>query len=213
ARLGRVLQERRFGRLGEDKTREVDSRLIAATNRDRRQEVAAGRFRGDLYCRLNVFPIECTPLRERGSDIPILAEHFLKTTAARLNMPKPTLTNANIETLAAYAWPGNARELQNVIERAVILARHGRLHVDLPSGPAETATSAAQRPARRLPGDGEFLTAAQMAAFERENIERALTVAGGKVAGKDGAAALLAMKPTTLYSKIKALGIEARRGS
>jgi PAS domain S-box-containing protein len=217
AKLLRVLQDRRFERVGEDKTREVDIRLIAATNRGLKQEVAAGRFREDLYFRLNVFPIECTPLRERGDDIPILAEHFLKTTAARLNMPKPTLTNANIETLAAYAWPGNARELQNIIERAVILARHGRLSFHLPSGgpsgASEGSPSAREKPARSLPGDGEVLTARQVAAFERDNIERALAAAGGKVAGKNGAAALLGLKPTTLYSKIKALGIAERRGA
>ncbi|MGF1592468.1 MAG: sigma 54-interacting transcriptional regulator [Kiloniellaceae bacterium] len=213
AKLLRVLQDRRFERVGEDNTREVDIRLIAATNRDLKQEVAAGRFREDLYFRLNVFPIECTPLRERGDDIPILAEHFLKTTAARLNLPKPTLTNANIETLGNYAWPGNARELQNVIERAVILARHGRLSFHLPSSGGEESRPARNKPDRTPADDGEVLTVRQMAAFERENIERALKVAGGKVAGKDGAAALLDLKPTTLYSKIKALGIGDRRQS
>ncbi len=208
SKLLRVLQDRRFERLGEDKTREVDIRLIAATNRDLKKEVAAGRFREDLYFRLNVFPIECTPLRERAGDIPILAEHFLKTAAARINTRKPALTNANIETLAAYSWPGNARELQNVIERAVILARHGRLHFHLPesTGPAPKAETA---PAPL--GEGAVLTAQQMAALEKENIERALAAAGGKVAGKDGAAALLAVKPTTLYSRIKALGIGEKR--
>jgi hydrogenase-4 transcriptional activator len=215
AKLLRVLQDRRFERVGEDKTREVDIRLIAATNRDLKQEVTAGRFREDLYFRLNVFPIECTPLRERGDDIPILAEHFLKTTAARLNMPKPTLTNANIEALAGYAWPGNARELQNVIERAVILARHGRLSFNLPArmaeGAADGQSGPREKPAPALPGDGDILTAGQIAVFERENIERALSAAGGKVSGKTGAAALLGLKPTTLYSKIKALGIADRR--
>jgi transcriptional regulator with GAF, ATPase, and Fis domain len=210
SKLLRVLQDRRFERLGEDKTREVDIRLIAATNRDLKREVAAGRFREDLYFRLNVFPIECTPLRERGDDIPVLAEHFLKTTSARLNLKKPTLTNANIETLAAYSWPGNARELQNIIERAVILARQGRLDFHLPGdGPAAPR----ERPQRSRPGEGEVLTVRQMADLERENIQRALKAAEGRVAGEKGAAALLAMKPTTLYSRIKALGLDARRGS
>jgi PAS domain S-box-containing protein len=210
SKLLRVLQDRRFERLGEDKTREVDIRLIAATNRDLKREVAAGRFREDLYFRLNVFPIECTPLRERGDDIPVLAEHFLKTTSARLNLKKPTLTNANIETLAAYSWPGNARELQNIIERAVILARQGRLDLHLPGdGPAAPR----ERPQRSRPGEGEVLTVRQMADLERENIQRALKAAEGRVAGEKGAAALLAMKPTTLYSRIKALGLDARRGS
>jgi transcriptional regulator with GAF, ATPase, and Fis domain len=200
-----VLQDRRFERLGEEKTREVDIRLIAATNRDLKKEAAAGRFREDLYFRLNVFPIECSPLRERSGDIPILAEHFLKTAAARLNLKKPALTNANIETLTAYDWPGNARELQNIIERAVILARQGRLHFHLPDD-----TSPRSRPTRQTPTEGQILTAGQIAIHEKTNIERALAATGGKVAGKDGAAALLAMKPTTLYSKIKALRIDGK---
>ncbi|GAB4236799.1 MAG: sigma 54-interacting transcriptional regulator [Kiloniellaceae bacterium] len=212
AKLLRVLQDRRFERLGEDRTREVDIRLIAATNRDLKAEVTAGRFREDLYFRLNVFPIECTPLRERQDDIPILAGHFLKTTAARLNMPKPTLTNANIETLTAYNWPGNARELQNVIERAVILARQGRLSFHLPESSVPAPRGEAARPLSGEGwGEGEILTARQMAVLERENIERALAAAGGKVAGKAGAATLLGLKPTTLYSRIKALGITARQ--
>jgi len=205
SKLLRVLQDRRFERLGEEKTREVDIRLIAATNRDLKKEAAAGRFREDLYFRLNVFPIECSPLRERSGDIPILAEHFLKTAAARLNLKKPALTNANIETLTAYDWPGNARELQNIIERAVILARQGRLHFHLPDD-----ASPRSRPTRQTPAEGQILTAGQIAAHEKTNIERALAATGGKVAGKDGAAALLAMKPTTLYSKIKALRIDGK---
>ena len=207
SKLLRVLQDRRFERLGEEKTREVDVRLIAATNRNLKDEVAAGRFREDLYFRVNVFPIECTPLRERCDDIPVLAEHFLKIAAARLNLQKPLLTKANIETLVAYAWPGNARELQNVIERAAILARQGRLSFHLPAG-------APPLPKRKalLPPSGEesVLTVEQLSALEKSNIERALAMAGGKVAGKDGAAALLGLKATTLYSKIKVLGIERR---
>ncbi len=202
AKLLRVLQDRRFERLGEEKTREVDVRLIAATNRDLKKEAGAGRFREDLYFRLNVFPIECTPLRERGDDIPILAQHFLKTAAARLNLKQLKLTNANIETLKAYSWPGNARELQNVMERAMILARQGRLTFHLP---ATHATSPKPEPA--APDEGGILTVAQLQAFEKRNVERALAACNGKVSGTDGAAAKLSMKPTTLYSKIKTLGI------
>lgn len=202
SKLLRVLQDRRFERLGDEKTREVDIRLIAATNRDLKKEAAAGRFREDLYFRINVFPIECTPLRERGDDIPILAEHFLKTVAARLNLKKLSLTNANIETLRAYAWPGNARELQNVMERAMILARHGRLHFHLPGD-----TAPASKPEDTTSHEDRVLTSKQMTAFEKANIERALRAAGGKVSGSDGAATLLGMKATTLYSKIKNMGI------
>lgn len=206
SKLLRVLQDRRFERLGDEKTREVDIRLIAATNRDLKKEAAAGRFREDLYFRINVFPIECTPLRERSDDIPILAQHFLKMVAARLNLKKLTLTNANIETLRDYAWPGNARELQNVIERAMILARHGRLQFHLP-GSKETSP----KPDQVAPEENRVLTAKEMSALEKANIERALAAAGGKVSGTDGAAALLGMKATTLYSKIKNMRIGEKR--
>ncbi len=208
SKLLRVLQDRRFERLGDEKTREVDIRLIAATNRDLKKEAAAGRFREDLYFRINVFPIECTPLRERGDDIPILAEHFLKTVAARLNLKKLSLTNANIETLRAYAWPGNARELQNVMERAMILARHGRLHFHLPGD-----TAPASKPKDTTSHEDRVLTSKQMTAFEKANIERALRAAGGKVSGSDGAATRLGMKATTLYSKIKNMGIGEKRAT
>lgn len=202
SKLLRVLQDRRFERLGDEKTREVDIRLIAATNRDLKKEAAAGRFREDLYFRINVFPIECTPLRERSDDIPILAQHFLKTVAARLNLKKLALTNANIETLSSYAWPGNARELQNVIERAMILARHGRLQFHLPGD-----TAPARKPEEAAHPESRIMTTKEITAFEKTNIERALLAAGGKVSGADGAAALLGMKATTLYSKIKNMGI------
>lgn len=202
SKLLRVLQDRRFERLGEEKTREVDIRLIAATNRDLKKEATAGRFREDLYFRLNVFPIECTPLRERADDIPVLAQHFLKTAAARLNLKQLSLTNANIETLRTYNWPGNARELQNVMERAMILARKGRLTFHLPENAIANAT-----PEPTAPDHSGILTAAELQAFEKNNIERALWACNGKVSGTDGAATRLAMKPTTLYSKIKSLGI------
>lgn len=206
AKLLRVLQDRRFERLGEEKTREVDIRLIAATNRDLKKEAAAGRFREDLYFRINVFPIECTPLRERSDDIPILAQHFLKTVAARLNLKPLTLTNANIETLRTYSWPGNARELQNVIERAMILARHDRLQFHLPGD-----TPSANKTQDAVWDEDRVLTAQQMTALEKANIERALLATGGKVSGTGGAAALLGLKATTLYSKIKNMGIGGKR--
>lgn len=207
SKLLRVLQDRRFERVGEERTREVDVRVIAATNRDLKEEVAAGRFREDLYFRLHVFPIECTPLRDRPSDIPVLAEHFLKTVCSRLNIEKPKLTNSNIEALKAYSWHGNARELQNVIERAAILARNGRLNFSWPGAvsledqaPA-AATPEPDRAAERI------YTAAQMEEFERANIRRALDAANGRVSGKEGAAELLGVKPTTLYSRIRAMGL------
>ncbi|MEC9346722.1 MAG: sigma 54-interacting transcriptional regulator [Pseudomonadota bacterium] len=205
SKLLRVLQDRRFERVGEEKTRSVDIRVIAATNRDLKREAAAGRFREDLFFRLNVFPIECAPLRERTSDIPVLADHFLGTVCARLNLKKPELTKANIEALKAYDWPGNARELQNVIERAAILARDGRLRFDLPGLMPPTPPAA---PAVRTDdGPLRIFTAAEMADIERANIKAALDACAGRVSGAGGAAELLGLKPTTLYSRIRAMGL------
>ena len=133
AKLLRVLQEGELERVGEERTRKVDVRLIAATNRDLRAEAEAGRFRQDLYYRLSVFPIELPPLRKRAEDIPLLAEHFLALAARKLGRPKPRLTLANVQQLQRYHWPGNVRELQHVIERAVITADGARLAIELPA--------------------------------------------------------------------------------
>ncbi|WP_341705197.1 sigma 54-interacting transcriptional regulator, partial [Ferrovibrio sp.] len=136
-KLLRVLQEGQFERVGEERTRNVDVRLIAATNRDLRQEVRAGRFREDLFFRLNVVPVESVPLRERREDIPLLAAHFLRGMNRKMNTASLRLSEADVRRMAQYDWPGNVRELENVIERAAILARNGRLQVVLPdAGPA-----------------------------------------------------------------------------
>jgi transcriptional regulator with GAF, ATPase, and Fis domain len=119
----RVLQEKCYERVGEDRTRHADVRIVAATNRDLGKEVVAGRFREDLYYRLNVFPLKVAALRERKEDIPLLATHFLELLVKELDCPKPRLTRAGIETLQDYDWPGDIRELRNVIERAIIIAR------------------------------------------------------------------------------------------
>ncbi|MBU1210104.1 MAG: sigma 54-interacting transcriptional regulator [Alphaproteobacteria bacterium] len=202
SKLLRVLQEGSFERVGEEKTRQVDVRIIAATNRDLKAEVEQGRFREDLFFRLNVFPIECSPLRQRRDDIPLLAQHFLRLSCQRLNVAEPRLSRANVEELERYTWPGNARELQNVIERAAILARQGRLMFNLPAGPK------AKQPTRELPVAGvasRILTAAEMQDLEERNIRAALNLTGGRVAGPNGAAELLAMKPQTLYSRLRKL--------
>jgi DNA-binding NtrC family response regulator len=123
SKLLRVLQEKCYERVGEEKTRRADVRIVAATNRDLDKEVAAGRFREDLYYRLNVFPIKVAPLRDRREDIPLLATHFVELSSNQLGCPKPILTRAGLETLQGYDWPGNIRELQNVIERGVIMTR------------------------------------------------------------------------------------------
>src|ERR1700730_17430413 len=132
SKLLRVLQEKCYERVGEDRTRHTDVRIVAATNRDLKKEVAAGRFREDLYYRLNVFPIEVAPLRERKDDIPLLAEHFVDLAVKELGCQRPRLARAGIDSLQGYDWPGNIRELRNVIERATIFARGGALEFDLP---------------------------------------------------------------------------------
>lgn len=206
SKLLRVLQERSFERVGEEKTREVDVRVIAATNRDLKKEASAGRFREDLYFRLNVFPIECTPLRNRPSDIPVLADHFLKNACARLNVKMPKLTKTNIAALTAYTWPGNARELQNVIERAAILAHNGKLSFSLPELVPAGERHTPPPPSFPDAGDG-ILTMDAMQELERHNIRRALDACEGRVSGAGGAAELLGIKPTTLYSRIRAMGL------
>lgn len=208
-KLLRVLQEGQFERLGEERTRQVDVRIIAATNRDLRRLVHEGRFREDLYFRLDVFPIVSVPLRERVEDIPLLALHFLGLARRKLRTDGLTLSEGDVARLRAYDWPGNVRELQNVIERAAILARNGRLSIDLPhdrrggAPPASPPVAAA----------GAFLTEAQRRDRDRASILAALETAGGKVSGPDGAAAILGLRPTTLASRIKALGIVAGRSA
>ncbi|TVQ57594.1 MAG: PAS domain-containing protein [Rhodobacteraceae bacterium] len=197
-KLLRVLQERSFERVGEARTREIDVRLIAATNRDLAAEARAGRFREDLYFRLNVFPIHCAPLRERREDVPLLAEHFLDRACARLGAPRPTLTKAAVAQLSAYDWPGNARELQNVIERAVIVSRGGKATIDL----GAPAPAVAETPATAAAPPG-VVTEAERRARDAAAVEAALAAAGGRVSGPGGAAALLGVKPSTLYSRLR----------
>jgi transcriptional regulator with GAF, ATPase, and Fis domain len=205
AKLLRVLQEGELERLGEERTRKVNVRLIAATNRDLRAETEAGRFRRDLYYRLSVFPIELPPLRERPEDIPLLAEHFLAQSTRKLGRPRARLMLSQVGQLQRYRWPGNVRELQHVIERAVIIADGARLTIDLPEeGPVRP-----EQPAPP-PAAGRVLTDAEVRRLEADNIRAALRQARGKVSGPGGAAELLGMRPTTLASRIKALGLPAR---
>lgn len=210
-KLLRVLQDQKFERIGEERTREVNVRLIAATNRDLKEEVRQGRFREDLYFRLNVFPIECRPLRERPDDIPPLASHFLRNICQRLNIAQPTLTKGQVRTLQNYGWPGNARELENVIERAAILAHDGKLHFDLPEfGGRDSRNSPAPETAPDNKPEKTVLTREDLRQTEYDNIIRALTMTKGKVFGENGAAALLDIKPTTLASRIKKFKIDRR---
>jgi len=203
AKLLRVLQEQEIERVGDTRTRKINVRIIAATNRDLKQEVEAGRFRQDLYYRLVVFPLEIPPLRERREDIPKLAAHFLRATARKMNCPAPRFTPAHAEQLTAHAWPGNIRELQNAVERAVILAQSGPLNFELPATKVNLFIPATIAPASTT----TIRTREEWKRQERESITVALKQSGGKVFGPGGAAELLNMKPTTLASRIKALGI------
>ncbi len=209
SKLLRVLQEGRFERVGEARTRSIDVRLIAATNRDLENEVPAGRFREDLFYHLNVFPIPVAPLRNRRGDVPALAAHFLESARVRLNRPDVRLTNANVSTLQAYEWPGNVRELQNCIERATIRsAASGTLKLDLPDGagvPAGAAAGAADD--GPVGGESGILCEAEIRELERANTITALDAADWKVYGGGGAAELLGIRPTTLASRIKKMGL------
>jgi transcriptional regulator with GAF, ATPase, and Fis domain len=207
AKLLRVLQERELERVGDTRSRKIDVRIVAATNRDLKQEVDAGHFRQDLYYRLSVFPIELPPLRERRDDILPLAAHFVTQTARRMNRPGPRLTQTAMDQLTSYAWPGNVRELQNAIERAVILAQGGALEFDWLKGanPPTAASAPAAPPA--------VLTNAELKQRERQNLMAALAQTGGKIFGPTGTAALLGMKPTTVISRLKALGLKRNKPS
>jgi transcriptional regulator with GAF, ATPase, and Fis domain len=206
-KLLRVLQEKRYERVGEDRTRQADVRVIAATNLDLKKAAAAGRFREDLYYRLNVFPIQVAPLRERRDDIPLLAKHFVELSVKELRCPKPRLTRAGVTTLQNYGWPGNVRELRNVIERAVILARGGPLHFDLPVTGSSPPPLSSNTPPGAKAGS-ELLTEAEVQRREHDNLIATLEKAGWKIKGADGAAELLGVKPTTLLSRIKRRGIK-----
>ena len=196
--LLRVLQEREFERVGGTGVIRTDVRVIAATNRDLEAEIAAGRFRSDLFYRLNVFPIEMPPLRERKEDIPLLVEYFLDRYARKAGKSFESLSNRSLQLLQSCPWPGNIRELQNVIERSVIVSESTKFSVD--------ESWLARQPQRAESGDrGELTT--KLAAQEKEMIETALRESGGRVSGPSGAAAKLGMPGSTLESKIKALKI------
>ena len=206
SKLLRVLQEKCYERVGEDRTRQADVRIIAATNRDLKKEVAAGRFREDLYYRLNVFPLKIAPLRKRKEDIPVLATHFVELLVKELGCPNPKLTRAGIETLQSYDWPGNIRELRNVIERAVILARGGTLAFDLLVDGSSVNLSCHEAQDGDSPAP-EYVTESEMRRRERENLLAILEKTQWKIKGMDGAAEVLGVSPATLFSRIKKMGL------
>ena len=207
SKLLRVLQEGTFERIGDEKTQNVDVRIIAATNRSLKEEVAAKRFREDLYYRLNVFPIEVPPLRNRKEDIPMLASKFLELAAQRLNLPLPRLNRKNIMELQGYDWPGNIRELQNVIERAIITSRSGKLLLNLSKGEKSIQRKVSTVDPREFENKGNVQKEEEMQLRYQENILNALDQCNWKITGSDGAAILLGLKPSTLNSKIKKIGL------
>ncbi len=207
SKLLRVLQEREFTPVGGSRDQRVDVRVIAATNRDLSLAVQQGTFRPDLYYRLSVFPISIPPVRERGDDIGLLADHFIEKYAAQMGKQIAPLDPDLLDRLKKYHWPGNVRELQNVIERGVITAHHGYVNLDyaLPQTLSDTEKPGAAIGARQKQ---KVLTATQMQELERSNIHYALQQCQWKVAGKDGAAQLLGLPASTLQSRMKAMGIE-----
>jgi PAS domain S-box-containing protein len=204
-KLLRVLQESEFERVGDDITRSVDVRVIAATNRSLEELVVAGKFREDLFYRLSVFPIEVPPLRKRTEDVIQLAQHFLENTCNDFGRKPLKLTRGQAASLLAYDWPGNVRELKNVIERAVILSKGNTLRLDL-SLPGSSATRGAAE-IGAAGKEGNVLTENQMRSLQKQNYIAALKRADWRVSGKEGAAELLGVKPTTLTDRIKSLGI------
>jgi formate hydrogenlyase transcriptional activator len=200
--LLRVLQEHEFERVGGTRSIRTDVRVVAATNRDLRAAIAAGTFRSDLFYRLNVFPIEMPPLRERQEDIPVLVEYFIDRCARNLGKDIRGINKKSLDLLQSYHWPGNIRELQNVIERSVIMCDTENFSVDetwLPEQPVADESKNQSGFSQKL------------ATQEKEMIEAALSESGGQVFGPSGAAALLGMPRSTVESKIRSLRINKNR--
>jgi transcriptional regulator with GAF, ATPase, and Fis domain len=207
SKLLRVLQESEYERVGDDHTHSVDVRVVAATNRDLERGVADGKFREDLFYRLSVFPIEVPPLRERGDDVVQIASHFLERTCQEFGHRPLTLSKQQAALLKRYEWPGNIRELKNVIERAVILSRGKVLRLDLAMSDILNApTTGDSDIAPQLHGS-PLLTEAEMRTLERRNTLLALEMAQWRVSGPNGAAKLLGVKATTLADRIKKFGL------
>jgi PAS domain S-box-containing protein len=211
SKLLRVLQEGEFEPVGGSRTRRVDVRVVAATNRNLREETEKGRFREDLYYRLNVFPVHVPPLRERGEDIGLLAAMFAERHARKLGRALAPLTPDCVRRLQAYRWPGNVRELENVIERAVIVAQDGRLDLERAlQGTAQDILAVSAAPDEQV-APARVLNLGEMKRLECDNLRRALDATDWKVAGEKGAARLLGMQPSTLSSRMKALGLARPR--
>jgi PAS domain S-box-containing protein len=208
SKLLRALQENEFERVGDEKTQSVDVRIIAATNRDLEDEVRAGRFREDLFYRLSVFPLTVPPLRERIADIAPLAQHFLNVFCTQLGRTPPALTKTNVGNLKQHSWPGNIRELKNIIERAVILTSSGnKLKFDIAS---HSKNGIGQDTMIIDPEylDSDILTDSELLEFQKNNLRKAMIKSGWKISGEGGAARLLDIKPSTLAYRLSQLSIK-----
>lgn len=205
-KLLRVLQESEFERVGDDITKSVNVRVIAATNRDLEALVEAGKFREDLFYRLSVFPIEVPPLRKRGGDVMQLAQHFLEKTCHDFGRTPMRLTRSQADEIRNYDWPGNVRELKNVIERAVILSQGNVLRLDLSLRGANVETTDASGKGEVAP-EPAVLSEADMKDLQRKNLITALELTNWRVSGKGGAAELLGVRPTTLSDRMKSFGM------
>ena len=183
----------------------ISTRVVAATNRDLRREVAEGRFRLDLYYRLGVFPMEMPPLRDRREDIPLLVTHFMRLASTRFHVPLPRIRRRDLERAQGHDWPGNVRELQNAVERAVIVAKGGTATLDVAQR-RSAPPAAAQTPAAT-----DVVPEVEWRRRERANVLAALRQSGFRVSGRGGAAELLGVNPRTLASRLKALGLDGRR--
>lgn len=204
-KLLRVLQESEYERVGDDVTRSVDVRVIAATNRDLEQLIVDGKFREDLFYRLSVFPVEVPPLRERGDDVVQLAQHFLEQTCKDFGRDGLTLTRAQAANLRAYEWPGNVRELKNVIERAVILSQGKVLRLDLSMPDLKPEADETQESEA---GGADILTDQDIKELQRANLIKALRQTNWRVSGAGGAAELLGVRPTTLADRMRTYKIK-----
>jgi PAS domain S-box-containing protein len=204
-KLLRILQESEFEPVGDDRTRSVDVRVIAATNRDLEELVMSGKFREDLFYRLSVFPINVPPLRKRGNDVVQLAQHFLEATCNDFGRRPMTLTKNQADELKMYDWPGNVRELKNVIERAVILSQGNVLRLDLSLADAVMET-VPETENDKCSMKKQILTEADLKELQKKNLLAALEQTGWQVSGKGGAAELLGVRPTTLSDRIRTFG-------
>jgi transcriptional regulator with GAF, ATPase, and Fis domain len=212
-KLLRVLQDGKFERVGEEVTRRANVRIVAATNKDLRTEIAARRFRQDLFYRLSVFPMEVPPLRQRTEDIPAIADHFVSLFRSQLDRPEIRFTEDDAEVLKQYDWPGNVRELQNVIKRAMIVAKGALLRLDLALAYSRTQSSNLEKQTE-VPGNfsnGKIIPRDDLKRLERDSIVAALERANRKISGAGGAAELLGVNPSTLASRMRLLGIKRKR--